>query len=134
MSNPFKNLRANASLLAVASAASRAEAIARREHREYHANITANYRRGSIPYEVDCTLRRLAANVEHAHDLAKHLNRLAGNQDPKPAAQPLAALRHHVTGAIERGEAQAIAGIPAKPAAPWRCDWSGQPNTSMIDK
>lgn len=26
---------------------------------------------------------------------------------------PLAALRHHVSGAIERGEKQAIAGIPA---------------------
>lgn len=27
---------------------------------------------------------------------------------------PLDKLKHHVTGAIERGEAQAIAGIPAK--------------------
>ena len=27
---------------------------------------------------------------------------------------PLAALKHHVTGAIERGESVAIAGIPAK--------------------
>ena len=29
--------------------------------------------------------------------------------------QPLKQLRHHVTGAIERGEAEAIAGIPAAP-------------------
>ena len=29
-------------------------------------------------------------------------------------AHPLAALKHHVTGAIERGESVAIAGIPAK--------------------
>ncbi len=30
-------------------------------------------------------------------------------------SSPLAALRHHVTGAIERGEKQAIAGIPSDP-------------------
>ncbi len=34
---------------------------------------------------------------------------------------PLQALRHHVTGAIERGEASAIVGIPAvKSANDWR--------------
>jgi hypothetical protein len=31
----------------------------------------------------------------------------------KTTSHPLSVLRHHVTGAIERGEAQAIAGIPS---------------------
>lgn len=33
---------------------------------------------------------------------------------------PLETLRHHVTGAIQRGEAEAITEIPAVPAPVWR--------------
>jgi len=36
--------------------------------------------------------------------------------EAKHTPGPLAALRHHVTGAIERGEKKPIAGIPAKHA------------------
>ena len=83
--NFFKELRANATLTSVAEAASRALTRARRELREYHTNITANYRPGIIiPYEVDCTLRRLAAEVDKANDLAGHLNRIAGTKPTTP--------------------------------------------------
>ena len=52
-------------------------------------------------------------NLEHVHDGNTvdvfRLSRIT----PRPVPAPLAALRHHVTGAIERGEAEAITEIRA---------------------
>jgi hypothetical protein len=36
--------------------------------------------------------------------------------NPRPFPAPLAALRHYVTGAVERGEAEPIAEVRAEPA------------------
>lgn len=40
--------------------------------------------------------------------------------ETKPTTDLLALLRHHVTGAIERGEGEAIVGIES-PRTWWRC-------------
>ena len=63
-------------------------------------------------------LADFCAAQNHAFNRERWLAYVAGECGPnggkrKATPAPLAALRHHVSGAIARGEAEAIAGIPA---------------------
>lgn len=57
--------------------------------------------------------RRKAAPVARGK-AARQKPAKAPAKPTKPASAPLKALRHHVTGAVKRGEKKAIAGKPAK--------------------
>ena len=56
---------------------------------------------------------RLGKLTATSHASASDLPTQKINNMKTPATNPHAALRHHVTGAVERGESTAIAGIPA---------------------